>query len=284
MVLSRTIASVLLALALSASAHGEVRIKISATPELPVKNLAGNPGFEEGGEMPSQWPYSERAAYFYASREPWRVKMERIPEGGHHGAYLRVDVLTTSVLSELFVRQPVAVEPDTLYRMGVFARIRSGLAIIHMLNEDRYAYTAKSETKASWRGTPLYPDFVPVEWLAGPAPDEWVWIEQEVRSKKDEHKLYFGVGSYYERASVDFDDAFFGLARTDLTLEVKAASLQAIEVKNDEGKVCWQSGVLPAGTDSIRHTVPGLSTARRYAVTVTAAGQPPVSQWYPSAP
>ena len=271
-------------LAFATAAQGEVSIKISATPELPVKNLAGNPGFEEGGEMPGQWPYSERAAYFYASREPWRVKMARIPKGGRHGAYLRVDVLTTSVLSELFVRQPISVEPDTLYRMGVFARIRSGLAIIHMLNEDLYAYTAKSESKQSWQGSLLGPDFVPVEWLAGPAPDEWVWIEQEVRSKKDEHKLYFGVGSYYERASVDFDDVFFGLARTDLAFEVRVAALQSIEVKDDTGKVCWQSGALPAGTDSLRQTVPQLSTARRYAVTVTAGGQPPVSQWYPSAP
>ncbi len=266
------------------TARAEVQIRISASPELPVANLAANSGFEEGGALPKNWPFAERSAYFYSSREPWRCTIGRKPSGGRNGAYLQMEVHTASILSELFVRQTIAVEPDTLYRAGVFARIRSGQAIIHVLNEDFYAYTAKSEMKVSWADTPLSPLFVPVGWTRSPAQDKWVWLETEVRSNKDEHHLHLGIGSYWERGSIDFDDVFFGVARTDLTVAVEGEELRGVVVADGAGTICWDSGLLPPGTRSISQKIEDVSTLGSYEVTATTASNQKISKWYPAKP
>jgi hypothetical protein len=203
----------------------------------------------------------------------------RRPEGGRSGAYLQQDVHSTSVLSELFMRQMIPVQPDTLYRMGVYARLRSGQAYVHVLNEDMYAYAAKSEMKVSWGNSPLSPQFVDFAKTRSPKPDEWVRVEMEFRSKKDEKFLNFGVGSYYERGSIDFDDAFFVPARTELVISVSGEELKSITVTNEKGDVRWQSGPLPSGTTNLSQRIPDLSTADSYEVIAVTTKNQRISQW-----
>lgn len=262
----------------------ECEINISASPKLPVENLVKNSDFSAGGAQPDDWKFAERSAYFHASREPWRCEFGRKEKGGRSGAFLTMDVLTASLLSELFIRQEVSVQPDTLYRIGVYARIRSGQAYLHILNQDKYAYRAKNEFKTSWRGSPLTGSFVPAERLRGPKPDEWVLISTEIRTKKDETLLYVDVGSYYERASVDFDDVYCEAAHTALSVDVACQNLKQVVVSDDAGVTHWDSGGLQADTDRIKKTLSGLPSEKKYKVTVINSENKSFSQWYPKQP
>jgi hypothetical protein len=150
-----------------------------------------------------------------------------------------------------------------------------------MLHGDMYAYTARQAIEVSWKRSLLSDGFVRPDWLSGPSPQDWIPIELEIRTQPDERLVYFGIGSYYEHGSMDFDDAFMGLARTALTIHVSGQSLRNVVVMDQAGHVCWASGNLSAGTTEVRHTIPELSTAGRYEVRATTADGKEVSQWYP---
>ena len=251
----------------------EVTIEVSAFPELPVPNLLVNAGFEKGSGVPAGWSISSGLPHLFQFR--------RIPEDGRHGAFLRIDAKST-VMSG-YCAQVVKVAPDTLYRVGTWARLRGGGALLWMhgyVNGRRYDQRAKL---VSWGKNPVVPDFVPLEWTRSPAPDQWIWTGRELRTWEGQTQVNMHLGSYFERGSMDFDDAFLGLARTTLKVSVFGETFAGVTVKNAIGDVCWESGPLPAETFRVDQTVPDLPTDTRYQISVRAVSGKETVRWYPDA-
>ena len=247
-------------------------IDVSASPELPVANLLANPGFEKGSEMPDCWNVS--------SGLPDLFRFRRGPENGRHGAFLGIDA--TSTVMSGYCAQAVEVEPDTLYRVGVWTRLRGGYALLWMhayVNGRRYDQRAKL---VSWGKNPLVPDFVPLEWTRSPASDQWIWMGRELRTWKEQTQVNMHLGSYFERGSMDFDDAFLGFAQTTLKVKVSGEEFTQVTVKNAAGDVCWESGVLPAKTMRVDQTIPDLPTDTRYQISIKTASGKEVVKWYPA--
>ena len=185
--------------------------------------------------MPDRWSVS--------SGLPHLIRFRRVPENGRHGAFLSIDA--TSTVMSGYCAQLVQVEPDTLYQVGAWTRLRGGYALLWMhtyVNGRRYDQRAKL---VSWGGNPVVPDFVPLEWTRSPAPDKWLWLGRELRTWKEQTRVNMHLGSYFERGSMDFDDAFLGLARTTLKVKASGERISRVTVKNDAGDVCWESDPLP---------------------------------------
>jgi hypothetical protein len=259
-------------LCLSASwARAEVTIEATADPPLPVANLLQNAGFEQGGDMPNGWEIS--------SGMPELFTFQRQPIGGRSGACLRV-AGHSSIMSG-YLAQYLAIRPATRYVAGAWLRLRAGHCLIWLLSYPEGRRWDVYLHKTSWGGNPLVPDFVPLAYTDSPPPDQWIWVGDEFTSEPRQDSLNFHVGSYFERGSMDFDDAFLGLARTKLTLRVAGDVLRSVRVADDTGRECWSSGALPADTTSVRQEVPDLPTRARYCVTVTTAAGKEVQKWYP---
>ncbi len=264
-------AVLLLLLAAVEPAAADVRVDVSADPALPAQNLLKNPGFEAGGEMPDGWGIS--------SGMPELFRFRRQATGGRQGACARVDGLSSRMSG--YLAQFVPVQPATRYRAGAWLRLRGGHCLIWLLSYvagrrwDVYIH------KASWGGNPLVPNFIPLEFTDSPPPDQWVWVGQEFTTESGQTNLNFHVGSYFERGSMDFDDAFLGLARTTLRVKVAGEALRSVTVQDDGGKEWLATGPLPEQTTSFEREMKEMPTSARYQVIVrTIAGQE-VRRWYP---
>lgn len=278
------LACAILALGLATAwASADVTIDISADPPLPVPNLLKNAGFEQGGDMPDGWGISSGMAELFS--------FKRVP-GGRSGACLQV-VGRSSIMSG-YLAQFLGIAPSTRYVGGAWLRLRAGHCLIWLLSYPSGQRWDVYIPRATWGGSPLVPDFVPLaytnsgySWVAGgrdgpnTAPDEWAWVGQEFTSEPTQNSINFHVGSYFERGSMDFDDCFLGLARTKLTVRVGGEALRSVRVADDKGKECWTSGDLSSNTTAVDKELPDLPTLARYSVTVTTAAGKEVQQWYP---
>ena len=267
----RVLAYLAVALLTSNATAAELAVEVSASPELPVANLLSNAGFEKGSDMPDHWSVS--------SGLPHLFRFRRVPKGGRHGAFLRIDA--TSAVMSGYCAQVVKVEPDTLYRAGAWVRLRGGYALLWMHAYVKGRQYDQREKVVSWGKNPIAPDFVPLEWTRSPAPDKWIWMGRELRTWKGQRHVTMHLGSYFERGSMDFDDAFVGLARTTLKLRIDGKALTKVTVKNAAGDVCWESGALPARTTRVDRAIPDLPTDTRYRVAVETASGKEVVKWYP---
>lgn len=256
---------------MGATAFGAVAVTVTADPPLPVPNLLVNPGFEAGGDRPDGWSVS--------SGMPELFNFVRQPGRGRTGACLHV-VGRSSIMSG-YLAQHVRLEPATRYVGGAWLRLQAGHCLIWLLSYvegrrwDIYLH------KSTWEGNPLVPDFIPAAFTASPPPDQWLWVGQEFATEAKQTNLNFHVGSYFERGVMDFDDAYLGLARTKLMVRVEGEALRRVRVANDKGEQCWNSGDLPAGTTTLSHELPEVSTQVRYCVTATDAAGKEVQRWYP---
>lgn len=255
----------------TAWASAEIDLRLSADPPLPVSNLLRNPGFETGGAMPEQWSIS--------SGMPELFSFERQAAGGRSGACLRVEG-RSSIMSG-YLAQHLAVLPATRYVGGAWLRLRAGHCLIWLLSYPAGQRWDVYIHQASWGGNPLVPDFVPLAYTDSPPPDRWVWVGQEFTSQPTQDSLNFHVGSYFERGSMDFDDAFLGLARTTLTVTVAGEALRRVRVSNEAGAECFSSGDLPPDTRRLDKALPDLPTRTRYCLTATTAAGKEVQRWYP---
>ncbi len=267
----RLLAALALAAALAGPSRAEVAVTVTADPPLPVQNLVQNPGFEAGADLPEGWSIS--------SGMPELFTFRRLPTGGRTGACLQVDGLSSRMSG--YLAQHLRVKPDTRYLAGSWLRIRGGHCLVWLLSYvagqrwDVYIH------KASWGGCPLVPDFIPLSYTDSPPPDRWIWVGQEFTTAPGQTNLNFHVGSYFERGSMDFDDAFLGLAKTTLHIQAGGEALAGVVVKDEAGKECYSSGPLAAGTITFDREVRDLPTNTRYQVVVRTAGGKEVARWYP---
>ena len=246
-------------------------IEVSASPELPVSNLLVNASFEHGSARPDHWGISTAAAHLF--------RFQRVPENGRQGAFLRIDA--TSTVASGYCAQIAKVEPDTLYRAGAWARLRGGHALLWM---HAYVKGRRYDQRAelfSWGGNPLVPDFVPLELTRSPPPDAWRWLGREFRTWEGQSQVNMHLGSFFERGSMDFDDAFLGLARTTLNVKIAGDEIVTVTVKNAAGNVCWESGALPAKTTLVEHALSGVPTDTRYQISVKTSSGKEAAKWYP---
>ncbi|MCK5803045.1 MAG: hypothetical protein KAI66_09445 [Lentisphaeria bacterium] len=248
-------------------------IEVSASPALPVPNLLTNPSFEKGDEMPDHWGVSTAAPHLF--------RYCRMPEDGRHGAFLKIDAKST-VMSG-YCAQVVKVAPDTLYRVGAWTRLRGGYALLWMHSYVKGRRFDQREKLVSWGKNPLSPDFVPLEWTRSPPPDKWIWLGRELRTWKEQTQVNMHLGSYFERGSMDFDDAFLGLARTTLKVTVSGEEITKITVKNLAGDICWESADLPAKMTRVEQAIPDLPTGTRYQISIRTASGREAVKWYPGA-
>jgi hypothetical protein len=251
----------------------DVTINISASPALPVQNLLNNPDFERGSVTPDGWTI--------VTGERWIFSFERIPTGGRHGAFLRIKSRIATIMSAGFMSQDVSVKPDTLYTAGAWVRLAGGQANLYIGHPNG---TTSEATRSSWGLNPIVPDFVTYEQAGSPPSDEWFWLGKEFNTAKDQTTLLCRFGTYQEVTSVDYDDAFLGLAYTDLSLKVDGVNIRQVLVKNEAGKELWDSGILAAGTSTVEHVIQQVSTIARYEVVVTSADMKEIHKWYPETP
>ena len=266
-------------------AAGQVTIDITGSPKLPVPNMLANPGFEKGNSMPENWKVVPSTTYYInSSDESQWYQFKRIQSGGLNESYVRLDVSKSSTLDGLGISQAVKVEPGALYRMGAWVRIRGGKPWIHVRHSDNNYFNSNMVDcqSSSWGCNPIVTSgFLPLEWTQSAVPNKWLWLGCEVAAQPEDDVMYLMLTSARDRASVDFDSAFFGLARTKLSLNVAGSELKNVIVKDDIGKVCWNSGQLQPGTSSLSEVIPDLSTSLRYQVIVTAVDGKETIKWYP---
>ena len=143
----------------------------------------------------------------------------------------------------------------------------------------RYDQRAKL---VSWGKNPLVPDFVPLQWTRSPSPDQWIRMGRELRTWKGQTYVNMHLGSFFERGSMDCDDAFLGLARTTLNVKGFGETVTKVTVKNAAGDVCWESGALPAQTTRLDQAIPDLPTDTRYQVSIGTASGKEIVKWYPN--
>ncbi len=247
-------------------------VEISATPPLPVANLLANPGLEVGDARPEGWGV--------AASQPDIVDFRYDKQGGYHGAYLRVDARGST--SNGYLSQPVHVAPDTLYRAGVWVRLRGGTCVLwlHGYVEGR-RYDERAYLK-SYGALPLIPDFIDLAWTDSPDPQQWVWRGREFRTWPQQGSVNPHFGAYFDRGSLDLDEPFIGLARTALTVTVTGTAITRVVVADARAKVWWDSGPVAPGQPRLTRTLADLPTDTRYVVTARDADGTEVSTWYPA--
>ena len=261
------------ALIIASAAGAAVTVEVKSDPPLPVPNLFANPGLETGQDRPDVWAVS--------ASQPDVVDFQYLKQGGYKGAYLRVDARGST--SNGYLSQPLHVQPDTLYRAGIWLRLRGGTCVMWLhgyvggkrFDERAYAY--------SYGALPLIPDFVKLEWTHSPDPDRWAWLGREFRTWVGQESVNPHFGAFFDRGSMDLDEPFIGLARTRLIVAVTGGPIKQVVASDERGKVVWDSGVLADSPERVEHTVEELPTDTRYVVKVTAADGTEVSQWYPEA-
>jgi hypothetical protein len=249
-----------------------VNIQLRSDPPLPVPNLFGNPGLEQGQDRPDVWACS--------ASQPDVVDFRYEKQGGYKGAYLRVDARGST--SNGYLSQPLHVEPDTLYRVGIWLRLRGGTCVLWLhgyVDGKRYDERAYAHSLGSM---PFIPDFVNLEWTDSPDPTKWAWLGREFRTWAGQGSINPHFGAFFDRGSMDLDEPFLGLARTRLIISVTGGPITQVVACNEAGQTVWDSGVL-APTQRFAHMVDDLPTDTRYLVKVTAADGTEVSQWYPEA-
>jgi len=249
----------------------EVAIKVTADPPLPVANLFVNPGLEEGTDRPEGWGV--------AASQPEVVDFDYARSGGYRGAYLRVDAHGST--SNGYLSQAVHVQADTLYRAGIWVRIRGGTMVMWLHG---YVDGKRFDERAylrSYGALPLIPDFVKIEWTTSPDPDKWVWVGREFRTWPGQSGVNPHFGAYFDRGSMDLDEPFIGLARTALNLKIRGAPLRSVRVLNEAGDEVFAGDELPDGTTSFERTLPDLPTDTRYRVSVTTTDGEVTERWYP---
>jgi len=263
-----------------------IDVEVTCDPSLPVKNLLSNSSFENGAGAPENWSLAERSVYFRWTREYlWITKVQKVEgKGRNGGACVRQEVNTDSVLSELFIRQAVTVKPDTLYRAEIWAKIKSGRAYLHIIDsriKDESSQNAVYKYLISWHDSPLIPDFIDKEWTRSPPADQWNKIEAEMGSGKGD-VMYFDFGSYYGKGSVDYDDAFFGEALTDMTVTVKGEDVISVDVNDEFGKLAWTGKETEKNGGTYIFKIGKLKTSSKYKITVKAKNTQEKSVWYPA--
>jgi len=256
---------------LLASAGAAVTIAVTSEPPLPVANLFVNPGLEEGDDKPDGWAVS--------ASDPGVVDFSYPKTGGYRGAYLRMDAHGST--SNGYLSQPVRLVGDTLYRAGIRVRLRGGRMVLWLhawVNERRFD---ERVYHTSWGALPLIPDFVNLDWTTSPDPEAWTWVGREFRTWPEQTSVNPHFGVFFERGSMDLDEAFIGLARTTLKLTAGGAPLARVVLRDQADKVRWDSGPLAAGTTRLEQDVPDLPTDTRYRVVVTTRDGEEIEQWHP---
>lgn len=222
---------VLVGLAMGMLANGEA-VKIEVGPLNRAENLLRNPGFEQGSEQPSDWA-------FWAS-EPWHFSARKQPKGGRDGACFTLDEKVSTVMSAGMLGQDVSVKSKTRYRVGAWTRLRGGCAVIYLSRADGRCEQVASRT--SWRNSDLQPDFLGVDETASPDPDQWFWLGAEFTTDEEETKISVQIACFGERTSVDYDDAYLGVAEPGVQLDVVGKNIQAIAVEGEQGETIWDGG------------------------------------------
>jgi len=261
------------ALAIASAAGAAVTVEVKSDPPLPVPNLFVNPGLETGQDRPEGWGV--------AASQPDIVDFRYDKQGGYRGAYLRVDARGTT--SNGYLSQPLHVAADTLYRAGIWVRLRGGTCVLWLhawvdgkrFDERAYAH--------SYGALSLIPDFLNLEWTNSPDPEQWAWLGREFRTWATQGNVNPHFGAYFDRGSMDLDEPFIGLARTRLAIAVAGGPIKQVVASDERGKTVWDSGVLAASPERVEHAVEELPTDTRYVVRVTAADGTEVSRWYPAA-
>jgi hypothetical protein len=261
--------AVLLVLSLAVPAAG-AEIQITAAPPLPVPNLLANPGFEEGaGDQPSAWKFGTATPDNFVTA--W-------PAEGHTGKGVYCKALTAAMSG--YWSQGVRVEPETEYRLTGWYRLRGGKLLVYVhassptLNERFYATSMLNHF--------LVPTFLKPQYVRG-APDAWQPLKMEFRTPPGLTAASVSLGMYFAAGEVWYDDFCLQVAKTTLKIQVSdVQDLRRVEVKTAAGGAVYDSGPLAAGTRSLEHECPGVSTDGAYVVTVTGADGKVTTRRYPA--
>ncbi len=250
------------------SAYGEITIEVEAAPALPVPNLLLNPSFEEGGRRPANWTDQTGGDY----------KLMRHPGAGRKGAFVRVDCVRSNILTSGFVNQTVSVRPGGRYVARVWVRFHAGRAYLRLLPSSG---SGSEIHRVSWLGSPLVPGFLSREMTGSSSEDEWILLASEPVQAGDDGVLTIGLGTYQERSSVDFDEAFLGEAVTELSFRVSGEPLKWVAVRDEAGNDIWGSGELNGSASLVEEKIPNLSTVSRYQIVARSMANQEVQRWYP---
>lgn len=259
----------LLAMALVVGAQA-ADIQITADPPLPAVNILANPGFEEGANgRPAAWTFGTASPDNFVTA--W-------PAEGRTGSAVYCKALSGSMSG--YWNQSVRLEPDTDYRLAGWYHLRGGKLLVYVhaapptLNERFYA-------TSMWNHF-LVPVFLKPAYVRG-APDTWQPMKLEFHTPAGLTAASVSLGMYFTAGEVWYDDFCLQVAKTTLKLKVSdAADLRSVEVRSVGGQVVYASGMLPAGTRSVEHVCPGVSTESSYVVSVIDANGRTTTLRYPA--
>ncbi|HCU37537.1 MAG TPA: hypothetical protein DGT21_19520 [Armatimonadetes bacterium] len=247
-------------------ACGAVEIIISADPPLPTPNLLRNPGFETITDAgPEHWSFST------ARPDNFALSWEGPARTGEHCAALTAH---TNVMSGYW-GQIVPVDAGAYLLRGHY-RLVSGRMLIyaHGTNKDRQPSVGVDERyyAGALQGHWLVPVFIPPEALAGMALDGYEPFRLPVTIPEGLPALTISLGMYFTPGELAFDDIWFGLGETTLTVKIDPqgstlAGLQVLSDQSDTPVYASEQGQAPPR----ELTLETMPTDAVYTVVVTTA-------------